>query len=349
LTQAAGRAYTAESSVGVKAMIYDRMDRLRLYSGLNANLDTLSDMLPQMNLSKREQGRHALAGSASVLDIQAGPLVGEDWLTHPGTIALRIVLEGEVTIEWVPADGVPGESVNSIVLKPGMFALFFPQDTHHALAGTRPCRRAVFEIAAEEPSPGPQPESALRHHGCQVLTTERLMLRPFRIQDAETMFHNWAGDPEVTKTLEWETHQSVEDTEAVLGRWATAYGSGRSYHWGIEMAGELIGDISAVRWSEKNLECEIGYCLSHKAWNRGIMTESLRSVMMYLFIEIGFRRITLRYDAMNPASGRVMQKAGLRQEGCQREAMLRKDGSYGDILLYAALREEWLPLHKTGE
>lgn len=324
-------------------MICDRMERLNQYSGLNANLDQLINLLPQLNMEGMAQGGQALPGGGVLLDILTGSGLIEEWLTHPGTIVLYVVLEGEVIFEWQPSDIDIGGSFNTLILKPGMFALFFPQDAHRTLPGNGMCRRAMFETAAGEPDPDIEADSPLRHQGSQVLASERLLLRPFQMHDAETMYRNWAGDPEVTKTLEWETHQSVEDTQAVLNRWVHAYDSGRSYHWGIELAGDLIGDIAVMRWSGKNLECEIGYCLSRRAWNRGIMTEALRRVMLYLFNVIGFRRITLRHDAMNPASGRVMQKAGLRLEGCQRKAMLRKDGSFGDIMLFAALRDEWLP------
>ena len=39
------------------------------------------------------------------------------------------------------------------------------------------------------------------HQGTKVLETERLLLRPFRAEDAEAMFRNWASDPEVTRYL----------------------------------------------------------------------------------------------------------------------------------------------------
>jgi len=72
------------------------------------------------------------------------------------------------------------------------------------------------------------------------------------------------------------------------------------------------------------------------------MTEALKKVMSFLFVQVGFRRIILRHDVINPASGRVMQKAGLKAEGCHRQEIRRKDGSYADIIQYAALKDEWL-------
>ena len=56
----------------------------------------------------------------------------------------------------------------------------------------------------------------LTHKGTKVIETERLILRPFTMADAEPMFRNWASDDEVTKHLTWPTHESVEISNMVL-------------------------------------------------------------------------------------------------------------------------------------
>lgn len=59
----------------------------------------------------------------------------------------------------------------------------------------------------------------MEHKGTKIIETERLILRPFRTEDAEPMFRNWASDPEVTKFLTWPTHESVEVSKGVVGSW----------------------------------------------------------------------------------------------------------------------------------
>ena len=56
-----------------------------------------------------------------------------------------------------------------------------------------------------------------------TLETERLTLRPFNTEDAEAMFNGWAGDPEVTKYLTWNTHKTIDDAKAILGQWVKEY------------------------------------------------------------------------------------------------------------------------------
>lgn len=59
----------------------------------------------------------------------------------------------------------------------------------------------------------------LTHKGTQIIQTDRLLLRPFRMEDARAMYDNWASDPEVTKYLSWPAHDSPAVTRAVLQDW----------------------------------------------------------------------------------------------------------------------------------
>jgi len=177
----------------------------------------------------------------------------------------------------------------------------------------------------------------LHHSGSPVLLTPRLRLRRYRPDDYQMMFDNWASDPEVTRYVSWPPHASPEITRQLVEMWAEGYESPTVYRWGIERDGELIGDISVVKWREDEESCEIGYCLCRRCWNQGLMTEALSRVIRYLFDTVGFHRIALRHDVKNPASGRVMQKCGLTFEGVSRGEKKRQDGSWMDVANYAVL------------
>ena len=73
----------------------------------------------------------------------------------------------------------------------------------------------------------------------------------------------------------------------------------------------MIGDISIVEIHEKDLSCEIGYVLGKAYWGNGMMTEALKAVLDFYFIQAGFQKVRARYASLNPASGRVMEKAGM--------------------------------------
>jgi len=129
--------------------------------------------------------------------------------------------------------------------------------------------------------------------GTTPLETERLILRRFVVEDAEDMFNNWANDREVTKYLSWGPHGNLGVTKEILTYWINCYENLETYNWAIvpKNFGKVIGSISLIEVSNKNQRCEIGYCMSKQYWNHGIMTESLKAVINYMILEIGFKRV----------------------------------------------------------
>lgn len=184
----------------------------------------------------------------------------------------------------------------------------------------------------------------LIHKGTNTIETERLILRKFKIEDAEGMYKNWATDKEVTKFLKWKIHENIEFTKKLMNNWIDAYENESTYNWVIEIKDEkqIVGNISAVKVNKSNLSCEIGYCISSKYWNKGITTEAMRAVIDYLFKEVGFNRIKALYDTNNPASGKVMAKSKMIYEGTFRQAGVRGDKEFYDLAQYAILRDDYL-------
>ena len=61
------------------------------------------------------------------------------------------------------------------------------------------------------------------HRGTQIIETERLILRRFRLEDAQAMYDRWASDPEVTRFLTWPPHASADSTRQLLALWEKGY------------------------------------------------------------------------------------------------------------------------------
>lgn len=185
--------------------------------------------------------------------------------------------------------------------------------------------------------------------GTQKIETHRLILRPFRMEDAEDMYRNWASDPEVTRFLTWPPHANIEITRRVIGSWLPQYADGGFFSWAIEWKemGRVIGGISVVHLNESVEAAEIGYCLGRAFWGKGIMPEALRAVIDYLFDAAGLYRVSACHDANNPNSGRVMQKAGMKREGVRRGAGRNNQGIVDEVC-YAILRSDRQPQHKQA-
>ena len=182
----------------------------------------------------------------------------------------------------------------------------------------------------------------MTHQGTKRLETERLVLRPFVLDDAQAMYDNWANDPEVTRYLTWPTHQNVEVSEMVLRDWVAGYASPSYYQWAIvpkELNGP-IGAISVVQDIDERIQsAHIGYCIGRNWWHQGITSEALKRVTEFLFDEVGVRRVEARYDPRNPHSGAVMRKCGMKYEGTHRRADWNNQGVC-DVAVYALLADE---------
>ena len=153
------------------------------------------------------------------------------------------------------------------------------------------------------------------------IETERLLLRKLRIEDAEHIFKTWTGDERVTKFMIYTTHQSVEVTREWLAETIKHYDEedSGSLQWGFQLksTGMLIGSGGAIFKPEYQMY-SIGYNIAYDYWGKGYTTEAVRGIIEYLK-SIGIKQIYSDHAVDNPASGRVMEKAGMRYW---------KDGSY---------------------
>ncbi len=108
--------------------------------------------------------------------------------------------------------------------------------------------------------------------------------------------------------------------------------------WAIEVDGEAAGGIGFEQKTDvERISAEIGYWLGESCWNRGIVTEALQAVTAEVFGGPDVRRLFALPFADNPASVRVLEKAGYVLEGRLRQSAI-KDGKVRDQLLYATYR-----------
>ena len=180
----------------------------------------------------------------------------------------------------------------------------------------------------------------MNHVGTIELKTPRLVLRKFTLDDAETMYRNWASDPEVTKFMTWPAHVSAGISRMVLDSWVRDYNREDFYQWAIEYEGEPIGSISVIYTMDKTQMSEIGYCIGRTWWHRGITSEALGAVIKFLFEVVGVNRIQACHDTNNPNSGGVMRKCGMIYEGTTRQSDRNNQGIC-DSCIYGILRSEY--------
>lgn len=174
-----------------------------------------------------------------------------------------------------------------------------------------------------------------------TLLTPRLVLRPARMSDAEDMYE-YSRDPEVARHVLWDAHTSIHQTRAYLRFLIRQYrnASPATFVIALRESGKVIGTIGFMWLQTDNRSAEVGYSLSRAYWNQGIMSEALKTVLEFGFTKLGLNRIEAQHEFDNPASGRVMLKAGMCHEGTLRQRVYNK-GRYADVELYAIVRSDF--------
>ena len=179
------------------------------------------------------------------------------------------------------------------------------------------------------------------------LTSERLVLRPFTLEDAKVV-QELAGDERIAATTLTIPHPYLDGmAEEWITAIQTSYENGNGIIWAVTIkeTGKIAGAIGLQLKPVFN-KAEIGYWIGVPFWNKGYASEATATVIKYGFEELMLNKMDAHYFATNPASGRVMVKNGMQQEGLLRKD-IKKDGEYIDIVLYGILRDEYLEQQKA--
>lgn len=146
-----------------------------------------------------------------------------------------------------------------------------------------------------------------------IIETERLKLRPIKIEEAEHVYNTWTSDDEVSRYMRWSMHRSVEETKQWIMMERENCKKDNYFDWGIELkeTGKLIGSMGAHYVPELD-RYEIGYGIAKKYWRQGLVTEGVRGMLNYLVNKKGIKKFVASHAKQNPASGAVMQKVGFR-------------------------------------
>ena len=145
-------------------------------------------------------------------------------------------------------------------------------------------------------------------HTITTIETDRLILRPLTVDDAEEAF-SWTGDERVARYMLWSTHHDTSVTRKWLD--SLEYND-KEYGWGFvrKSDGKLIGS-GGIRYRPDEDRWSFGYNIRYDCWNMGYTTEATLAMMSFVRKEHGALRFVAEHAADNPASGRVIEKCGL--------------------------------------
>lgn len=158
-----------------------------------------------------------------------------------------------------------------------------------------------------------------------ILETKRLSLRPFEMNDAPAV-QILVTAPEIVNTTIALPHPYPDNGAET---WIATHKSNLEkgvYPFAIIRREDnvLLGSIG-ITINSKHNKGELGYWMGVPYWNQGYATEALQRIVEWAFEDLKLNRVFGRYLMRNKASGRVMQKAGLKHEGIFIEDILKWD------------------------
>ncbi|RSK46581.1 GNAT family N-acetyltransferase [Hymenobacter perfusus] len=158
-------------------------------------------------------------------------------------------------------------------------------------------------------------------------------LRPWRFSDAAALAR-YANDERIARNLRdtFPYPYTAQDAEFFL---CLVADSTRDLHLALEVDGEAVGSLGVhFKTDVRRHSAEIGYWLTPACWGRGLATAAVQTASAYVLAHFDVCRLYAVVFESNPASARVLEKAGYTQEARLRHSVV-KEGIVQDSLLFA--------------
>ena len=162
----------------------------------------------------------------------------------------------------------------------------------------------------------PEVDTARGASGTETRETERLRLRALEMGDAEPLSRLQA-DPLMMRYFDDGHAYSPQESRTWL-EWHVAMWPLEGYSfWAAELkeTGTFLGWLGVSKvWDPPELAStsELGWFVDRRFWGQGLATEGAQAAVDFAFGPVGLDRVIARYNRENVASGRVMQKIGMR-------------------------------------
>ena len=171
------------------------------------------------------------------------------------------------------------------------------------------------------------------------IALDGMVLRRALVSDATALFEAYARDPEATRFLAIRTVAAVEHTQEFLVRCQRDWDAGHTFVFAMTLPDD-DRPFGAIDLRIEGFQANYGYALARSHWGRGFASTALKALVDLALVQPGVWRAWAFCDAGNPASGRVMEKAGMSFEGRLRRWHIAPNvsGEPRDCLAYAKVR-----------
>ncbi len=175
-----------------------------------------------------------------------------------------------------------------------------------------------------------------------IFETERLILRPWHILDAENLYE-YAKDPGIGPIAGWPVHTSVENSKEII---ETVLSEPYTYAVCLKEDNKAIGSIGIMIGGKSNIgisndEGEIGYWIGVPFWGQGLIPEAVKELMKYAFTVLGLKKLWCGHFEGNEKSKRVQEKCGFTYKFTNENVLWPLIGDIRTEHISCISKEEW--------
>ncbi|BCN30831.1 GNAT family N-acetyltransferase [Anaeromicropila herbilytica] len=139
----------------------------------------------------------------------------------------------------------------------------------------------------------------------RTIETERLILRPLRIEDSKDVYE-WAGDPIVNKYMPYSLYTNIEQVKDWL---TTIKEDDLEFAFCLKNTGKVIGS-GGIGFNPERDAYELGYNINRECWGKGYATEASKAMIQWAYANVNARTFCSNHATANEASGNVIKKCG---------------------------------------
>ncbi|KQU81775.1 GNAT family acetyltransferase [Ensifer sp. Root31] len=180
-----------------------------------------------------------------------------------------------------------------------------------------------------------------------MLTTERLIMRPWQANDAPSLYQH-ASDERVGPIAGWPAHASVAHSLEVI---QTVFSQAEVYAVALKeddiaigMVGLLIGKDSNFDIAES--EAEVAYWIGVPFWGQGFIPEAVKELMRHAFEDLNIDALWCGYSAENEKSFKAQAKCGFKHQYTDDKKFNQLMNDYRTEHISRIRKDEWLLLDK---
>ena len=175
-----------------------------------------------------------------------------------------------------------------------------------------------------------------------ITVNNEIILRSWLTDDADELFLAVNNSRQhLGPWLNWVQHTTkMEHSLQFIKYSQQALDNQESLALGIFFDGKVIGGIGMHQWNHSVKKAQIGYWISKEFEGKGIITNTLKVFIRFLFEKTGLNKIEIHFSPANKRSAKVAEKLGAKVEGIIRQSAVR-NGITEDVVITGILKSEW--------